>query len=111
VIGFCNNLGINYKNYIVRRIVPTLSASDFIKQYDIEGVEYLKIDTEGHDCVILNAWLDACATNNNLYPKRIFYESKDLTDINDIMNMRNRLTSLNYKLNILGDDTEAILNT
>ena len=109
VIEFCTRQGIDYNNYIIKRDVPIISVSDFVKQYAIEEVEYLKIDTEGHDCIILNAWLDLCVTNNHLYPKRILYESKDLTNINDIMNMRTRLISLNYKLNILEYDTEAIL--
>jgi FkbM family methyltransferase len=109
VIEYCTREGIDYNNYIIKRNVPIISVSDFVKQYDIEEVEYLKIDTEGHDCVILNAWLDVCATNSHLYPKRILYESKDLTNINDIMNMRTRLISLNYRLNILEYDTEATL--
>lgn len=109
VIEYCNRVGLNYLDYIEKRTVNIMSVKSFIEKYKIESVHYLKIDTEGHDCVILNAWLDCCIENPKLLPKRIFYESKDLTDEKDLENMRERLQKLNYKLNILQYDTEAIL--
>jgi FkbM family methyltransferase len=109
VIQYCNNNNINYLNYIETRTVPVLSVKEFIDMYDIKEVNFLKIDTEGHDCIILNAWLDVCNNNKKLFPKRIFYESKDLTDKDELEKMRNRLISLNYKLNIYEYDTEALL--
>jgi FkbM family methyltransferase len=109
VIDFCRNNGVDYSQYIETRTVPILSVKTFIEKYKINSVVFLKIDTEGHDCVILNAWLDYCIEHPTLLPKRILYESKDLTDPTELERMRIRLKELNYKLEILEYDTNAIL--
>jgi hypothetical protein len=36
---------------------------------------FLKIDTEGHDCVILNNYIDHCKTNKDLLAKKILFET------------------------------------
>ena len=109
VIEYCNNNGVDYNKYMTVRKVKIISVVEFIKNNNITGVTFLKIDTEGHDCVILNAWLDCCNENPVLLPKHILYESKDLTDSYELEMMRNRLISLNYKLVFHQYDTEAFL--
>jgi FkbM family methyltransferase len=109
VIDFCVNNNINYNDYITTRTVNAIPVSELINKYNITSVDYLKIDTEGHDVIILNNWLDFCENNNNLYPKRIFFESKDLTDKNELNKINERLIKLNYKLTFYLYDTEAIL--
>ena len=109
VINYCQQNGLNYHDFIEKRTVPIISVKTFIEKYKIESVAFLKIDTEGHDCIILNAWLDYCNDNPKLLPKRIFYESKDLTDPTELEKMRNRLRELDYRLTILEYDTEAVL--
>ena len=52
-----------------------LTWKTIVERYQIEHVEYLKIDTEGHDCTIINNILDT----NSLLPKKIFFESNELT--------------------------------
>jgi FkbM family methyltransferase len=48
-----------------------------IERYDVESVDLLKIDTEGHDCVIINSILNS---NTNLLPKKIWFEANELTN-------------------------------
>ena len=44
-----------------------LTWNSIVNIYDIKEVEYLKIDTEGHDCVIINnrnyIWIFRCSKN------------------------------------------------
>jgi len=50
--------------------VPTKSLEDFFKEYDVESVEYLKLDTEGFDINIMNQLY-----RTNIRPKWIKFES------------------------------------
>jgi FkbM family methyltransferase len=109
VIQFCTANNINYKDYITTRTVQAIPVSELVNKYNVTSVEYLKIDTEGHDVIILNNWLDRCENNKELYPKKIFFESKDLTDKNELNKINKRLIDLNYKLTFYQYDTEAIL--
>jgi hypothetical protein len=110
VIGFClhNNL-LPLESYMYQEQTNVLSVATFVQKYNINEVDYLKIDTEGHDYVIVNAWLDEVEKNNTSLPKKIFYESKDLSDQNELLKLRERLTNKGYKLIFHGQDTEAIL--
>jgi len=66
---------------IVREKINTISVADLIVKYNITSVAHLKIDTEGSDCGILNAWLDYCVATdqNSVLPKTIKFEANTLT--------------------------------
>lgn len=55
--------------------VDVISVETLIETCDITSVDYLKIDTEGHDITILKALL-----KTNIRPKYIQFESNILTD-------------------------------
>ena len=59
--------------------VPVMTFSTLIKKHNVRGCRYLKIDTEGHDVVILNSYLE-CVTRGefSLAPK-IQFEATELT--------------------------------
>jgi len=59
--------------------VEIISTKDMISRYHIEGVKYLKVDTEGHDYIILLDYLEQCKKNNKLFPNKITFETNDLT--------------------------------
>jgi hypothetical protein len=44
--------------------------------YDIKNIDFLKIDTEGHDCVIVNNVLNS----NTIFPKKLLFEANTLSD-------------------------------
>ena len=46
-----------------------------VNLYDVKYIDFLKIDTEGHDYVIINSILQL----NNPLPKRIQFENNELT--------------------------------
>ena len=85
--------------------VPVRTIKSIIEEYDIISVKTLKIDTEGHDCVILNSYLDYCDTNNNLLPLNILFESNILSNREDISDIIERCKNLGYNLLFKEEDT------
>lgn len=79
------------KGLIVKDIIMSYNISkktlyDTINTYNINGVFYLKIDTEGHDCTILTKFLKDI-TDNEMLPHKILFESNSLTDRIDFINI------------------------
>ncbi len=110
VIDYCHRTNmLPVENYMTEESVNVVSVASFIKKYEISDVDYLKIDTEGHDYIIVNCWLDEVEKNNTKLPKKIFYESKDLSDQGELLKLRERLINKGYKLIFHQYDTEAIL--
>jgi FkbM family methyltransferase len=74
----------NYKKY-QKITVPSITPSNVIKKYinklSIKEIEYIKIDVEGYDHIILNDLF-----KNNIYPKYISAEVHNSMVINLILN-------------------------
>jgi FkbM family methyltransferase len=66
-----------------------------VQRYDVEIVDLLKIDTEGHDCIIINNLLDS---NINILPKKIWFEANELTNPKFIEKTVKRLEEFGYKV-------------
>lgn len=81
-----------------------LTWSTIIDRYDIDYVEYLKIDTEGHDCVIINNILDV----NSVLPKKILFESNVLTSSDTINVTIHRLKQNGYIIIKSGPDDTLV---
>ena len=64
------------------------------EKYNVKEVDWVKIDAEGHDCVIVNSILDFC---NNVIPKKISFE-KTHCDKLELENTKIRLNQNNYIL-------------
>lgn len=86
---------------ISRDPVKVVTPLQLIKEFDIESVEHLKIDTEGHDYIILNAWLDT----TDILPDKITFESNVLSPIIEITKLIRRLVFLGYSITKCEDDT------
>lgn len=71
-----NRLGMDVKpeDIAVKRTVPKISVHTLIQTYLIESCDYLRIDTEGHDGVILKAFVKAWKQNLMEKPKKIEFE-------------------------------------
>jgi len=83
------NIPLIYVKYETIQIkqLHTVIAEAGITEYD-----HLKIDTEGHDCIILNDYLD----NTTFHPKRITFESNALSDKAEVAKLVGRLTAIGY---------------
>ena len=76
-----------------------LTWNSIVDIYDIKYVEYLKIDTEGHDCFIINNILDS----DIILPKKILFENNILSDENHVNSTLERLKKYGYNVKNHGD--------
>jgi FkbM family methyltransferase len=56
--------------------IEMLTLNKLIKKYNIKSIDYLKIDTEGHDYYILNEFFK----NPSIYPNTIYFECNNLSN-------------------------------
>lgn len=73
--------------------IECLSFRTLIDKYKIDEVDYLKVDAEGHDFIILNDLL-----KTNLRPKKILFEANSLYNESDIQSMVKLLEENNYTM-------------
>ena len=60
--------------------IPFLQMTDVLDRYGVDTVEYLKVDTEGHDVVVMRSMLDAIRARPERAPQHIFYENLHVGD-------------------------------
>jgi FkbM family methyltransferase len=84
--------------------VPVVRIKSLLDKYAVTHIDLLKIDTEGHDTVILHDFLDTCM----LRPAEILFESNALTPRHLIDEMLDRLARQNYLVNDMGDQCQAL---
>lgn len=60
--------------------VPTISWRSLIEKYNIGSIEFLKIDTEGHEHVILKSYLEECKKNPSLFARKIKFEYNETSN-------------------------------
>ena len=97
-------LGERHDEIVNVTTVPCYSWSTFIKIYDIQQIHTLKIDTEGHDAIILSEYLKVCKSNPNLLADSIWFENNILSNPTIMNPIIDTFISLNYKGNQSGDD-------
>ena len=88
------------KSVISVESVNVMSYETLIRHYNVRSVDVLKIDTEGHDCVILNAMLDFYDKYGDEYvpPLQIRFEANILTN-KDVLNATlSRLFAADYRV-------------
>ena len=70
-----NKIGSELYDKIVKiDKVPKISWKKLIKDYNVGSIDYLKIDTEGHEHIILKQYFELCKENPSLYAKKIKFE-------------------------------------
>lgn len=87
-------------------LAKVVKLKSIIEKYNITEIDYLKIDTEGHDCVILNNFLDEC----DILPHQIKFENNRLTNQEELNKIVKRLESLDYQIEFLVKDVVAKKN-
>lgn len=78
---------------IQHQIVRVERIKNVLEKHGISEIDVLKIDTEGHDCIILNDFIDNC----NIKPRVIFFENNRLTKQESIKLTTDRLRNLGYR--------------
>lgn len=74
--------------------VKVVRIKSLIDKYNIKKIQVLKIDTEGHDCVILNDFLDTV----QISPRIIIFENNELSNQKEIEAITQRLKNKGYRM-------------
>jgi FkbM family methyltransferase len=85
--------------------VPVVRIKTLLDKYSITDIDYLKIDTEGHDAIILNDFLDTCA----ILPRDIVFENNGLVPLAAVVQLASRLANLGYVVTAQGEAVSAHL--
>ena len=101
--------GIQIKDIAISYKVPCKTLLLLLTEYDVQGFYLLKVDTEGHDSIILEHFLKN-NKSNNLLPHKIIFESNVLTNKKDTSNIIKISQKIGYDLISSGHDTILKLN-
>lgn len=92
--------------YIIRcDSVPVRRIKSILDEHNVTAIDFLKIDTEGHDCIILNDLLNTV----DIIPKKIQFEANVLSSTTDVFEVRQRLFELGYSCQTVKEDIIATL--
>lgn len=98
-----------YNIEIKKKTLPKTTLFKLVESKNVTSIGYLKVDTEGHDCYILNQFLDDIIRNKafNLLPNCILFESNQWTN-NDLLKNTKEYFSNYYISAFEGHDTILI---
>lgn len=102
--GFAFGLNIP-KEIISKEIIEVKSFHSIIIENDVREIDYLKIDTEGHDLIIMNHYISLCEENTSLFAKKISFESNILLNQDDVKKVIERLLKNGYEIIKTGENT------
>jgi hypothetical protein len=71
--------GIDPGALIQKTKIPQFSIITLLQMYNVSSCDYLKIDTEGHDVVILSNYIEALQRKITAPARRICFEANELT--------------------------------
>ena len=97
--------GMDPETFITKETIEALSFKTLVKRYDIESINYLKIDTEGHDLIILAGYLDVCDKQPHLFADRILFETNAHTKVEDQDTCIRAFLERGYHVESRGHDT------
>ena len=109
----CNSINDYHPRHVELRIqhlvkqdtVPLISIRDFWTIHRIKKVNYLKIDTEGHDAIILNGLYNHLKElPKDFYPNKIMFEIVLTTDKNYLSDIINKFENMGYYTENKGPD-------
>jgi hypothetical protein len=100
--------GNNIPMSIIKKdVVIVKSIATLFLENDVQSIGYLKIDTEGHDCVILHNYINFCERRPEIFAKKIRFETNELSSRAEQREVINRLLSNGYT--IVSYDQDAVL--
>lgn len=77
---------------ICQQEVPVVRLADLLAKHQITEITELKIDTEGHDAIIVHDLLDT----SPLRPRQICFENNGLVPAQDVLTLVRRLQQVGY---------------
>ena len=83
----------NLNHIVCEKDIECISFQELVNRYNIIDVDYLKIDTEGHDFNIIRSMLET-----HIRPKKISFEANALYSEEDITSIVNLLQKNGYNV-------------
>jgi FkbM family methyltransferase len=96
--------GLSWETIIRNDMIDVITFTDIVNNYDVESVDILKIDTEGHDCVILNDYIRVCDQRPELFAKTIIFEVNCLSSTHEQDAVIQKLLDRGYTIVSRNDD-------
>jgi hypothetical protein len=101
----------NLTNFVVKEKCEVLTYFTLLNKYNIKYIDLLKIDTEGHDCKIINNILDNLKNNPDyILPRYIYFENNGLTPLQLRTETIQRLYTYGYVHIFTKDDNTFMYN-
>jgi hypothetical protein len=109
VSDLCVSKGIDIEKISERDHVNVTTLHALMNDWSVEGVYFLKIDTEGHDTVILEKFYEEIQTGMHL-PHVIQFESNVLSSAESVNHIIRIFQTIGYDLMCKDNDTVLKLN-
>ncbi len=97
--------GLSPREHIISERVSVMSMRTLVQKYEVESVDYLKIDTEGHDVVILNNYIEVIREGLTKPARKILFESNTLANQSEVDLIIFKLIEIGYRVQSRGHDT------
>jgi hypothetical protein len=78
-------------------VVKAYSLREVIEMYNVTSLDYLKIDTEGYDCYIMEQYYECILKNEKLKSKKIMFETNENSDSIFIKKIKNMFFGIGYR--------------
>ena len=96
----------NVSHLCINELVNIIPCYELFYKNKVKNVNLFKIDTEGHDCIILKSlYYYICYLPSIFYPQKILFESNANTKKKDVDEIIQLFCNLGYKLQSRGHDT------
>ena len=105
VYNLLKQLGYIPEKIIQKNLIKVKRFQSIVDEYGIKKINKLKIDTEGHDCIILQDYLSVCIRNPDLFADEVMFESNELSNDSDVNHMIDEFTKYGYTLTYRSRET------
>lgn len=97
LIEECIKIHIDHERIVYCVEVDTITVDTLIKNYNVSYIDFLKIDTEGHDIIIIDQFIKLII-NSGLKVDKIEFETNSLSSRDDQQVAIDKLIFLGYEL-------------
>lgn len=90
-------MNLKVEDCIIIDKVKAYTVQQLVEMYNITSIDYLKIDTEGYDCYIMEQYYDCISKNKNLKAKKIMFETNENSSDVHIKKVNALFTEIGYR--------------
>ena len=108
VVTLLQNIGLDPEQIITHDRVAVRDFATLFAEHNVQTVNMLKIDTEGHDCVILKNYIEYCSAHPRAFATTIHFETNNLTSKVEQDNVIALAVQHGYSVASRGHDTVLV---